>query len=56
VSVHHNDGIRRIEAFTDTDGRHREYHYDHEPAADIFVCAGDVCEAGDEAQLKDFFA
>jgi len=46
---------RTIEAFADTHGRHREYYYDCN-ATDILVCAGDVCDGGDEEQMKDFFA
>jgi len=49
-----DSSIKRIEAFADTHGRHREYQYDRE-ATDILVCAGDVCDAGNEAQLRDFF-
>lgn len=43
-----------IDAFADTHGRHREYHYDSK-ATDILVCAGDVCNGSDEEQLQDFF-
>lgn len=46
--------IRRIEAFADTHGKHRELRYFPENT-DILVCAGDVCEAGNEKQLQDFF-
>ena len=45
---------KHIFAFADTHGRHRKIEYDSE-AADILVCAGDVCEAGNETQLRDFF-
>jgi len=55
INIHKNNQIKRIEAFADTHGRHREFHYDC-AAADILVCAGDVCDWGDEAQLRDFFA
>ena len=46
--------IQRIEAFSDTHGRHRELLYNLE-MTDILVCAGDVCEDGDEVQIRDFF-
>jgi len=55
ITIHKNNQIKRIEAFADTHGWHREYHYDS-AATDILVCAGDVCEWGDEKQLRDFFA
>jgi len=56
ISIQNNDRqIKRIEAFADTHGWHREYQYD--PAAtDILVCSGDVCEAGNESHFRDFFA
>ena len=65
ISIPNNDNqIKRIEAFADTHGWHREYQYDPEAtdtssfvrSTSILVCAGDVCEAGNEAQLRDFFA
>jgi Icc-related predicted phosphoesterase len=55
IPIHNKNTIKRIDAFADTHGRHREYHCHHEQAADILVCAGDVCDAGNEAQLRDFF-
>ena len=54
ITIQKDNIIRRIEAFADTHGRHREYQYDCR-AADILVCAGDVCDMGNEAQLRDFF-
>jgi Icc-related predicted phosphoesterase len=45
---------KMIFAFADTHGQHRQLRI---PAvADILVCAGDVCNDGDEKQLSDFFA
>jgi Icc-related predicted phosphoesterase len=44
---------KNIFAFADTHGRHRELRI---PAADILVCAGDVCNDGDAEQTADFFA
>ena len=46
---------KTIFAFADTHGRHQDLQYDYENT-DILVCAGDVCEMGDENQLQDFFA
>ena len=48
------NAVKWIEALADTHGRHREYQY-YSEIADILVCAGDVCDGGDEAQLCDFF-
>ncbi|GHV69284.1 hypothetical protein FACS1894199_17730 [Bacteroidia bacterium] len=45
---------KKIFAFADTHGKHRDLVVPVD--ADILVCAGDVCDAGDEAQLVDFFA
>ena len=45
---------KTIFAFTDTHGRHSGLGIPEN--MDILVCAGDVCEDGDEAQLQDFFA
>jgi Icc-related predicted phosphoesterase len=44
---------KKIFAFADTHGRHREIAAP--PDTDILICAGDVCEAGDEVQLQDFY-
>ena len=54
ISILINNRIKRIEAFADTHGKHRQYRYNPE-MTDILVCAGDVCDAGDERQLCDFF-
>ena len=35
ITIQKNDQIRRIEAFADTHGRHREFQYDRKKAADI---------------------
>ncbi len=43
----------RITALSDTHGRHRKVRI--EPC-DIFIHAGDSCDAGDMEQLQDFFA
>jgi Icc-related predicted phosphoesterase len=44
---------KNIFAFADTHGRHRELKI---PAdTDILVCAGDVCDMGNEWELQDFF-
>ena len=65
ILIPNNDRqIKRIEAFADTHGWHREFQYDHAAtdtssfvrSTSILVCAGDVCEWGNEAQLRDFFA
>ena len=45
---------KKIFAFADTHGRHRELEIPGN--TDILVCAGDVCDAGNEMQLRDFFA
>jgi predicted phosphodiesterase len=45
---------KRIFAFSDTHGNHRELCY-HPEKTDILVCAGDVCNDGNETQLHDFF-
>ena len=43
---------KRIFAFSDTHGRHRELEV---LTTDILICAGDVCNWGDEAELQDFY-
>ena len=56
ITFQNKDGqIKRKEAFADTHGSHREYQYDAN-AIDVLVCAGDVCDAGKETELRDFFA
>jgi predicted phosphodiesterase len=47
------DGDKRLFAFADTHGRHREVMIPND--IDLLVFAGDACEAGDEAQLQDFY-
>ena len=54
ITFQKDNSIKRIEAFADTHGNHRQYHYDR-TATDILVCAGDVCDEGNERQLRDFF-
>jgi Icc-related predicted phosphoesterase len=44
---------QNIFAFADTHGKHRKLQIPID--ADIIVCAGDVCVAGDEEQIQDFF-
>jgi Icc-related predicted phosphoesterase len=44
---------KSIFAFSDTHGKHRKLQIPQD--TDIIVCAGDVCDAGDEEQIQDFF-
>jgi Icc-related predicted phosphoesterase len=44
---------KNIFAFADTHGRHKEVEIPDD--IDILICAGDVCNAGDEMQLQDFY-
>jgi Icc-related predicted phosphoesterase len=44
---------QNIFAFSDTHGAHRRLQIPQD--TDILVCAGDVCEAGDEEQIQDFY-
>ena len=44
---------QQIFASADTHGKHRELKIPED--TDILICVGDVCDAGDEVQLQDFF-
>jgi Icc-related predicted phosphoesterase len=54
IPVKVNNVVKQIKAFSDTHGKHRELQFDYKNI-DILVCAGDICEAGNCAQIKDFF-
>jgi predicted phosphodiesterase len=45
---------QKIFVFSDTHGAHRQMVISD--GIETFICAGDVCNGGDEAQLRDFFA
>lgn len=48
-----NYNNKKIFALSDTHGRHRRVIVPD--GVDVIIHAGDVCEGGDEAQIKDFF-
>jgi len=44
---------KKVFAFADTHGLHRQLRIPY--VADILVCAGDVCNDGNEREMADFF-
>jgi Icc-related predicted phosphoesterase len=55
IELNTHSGKRHVVfAFADTHGRHRQVAVPGD--VDTVIFAGDACEAGDQAQLEDFFA